>query len=87
VDEVSEYHWQVYWTLFFDKILALQSGIGSAFVQSPDVAQASCLTPSSQILDALGDRVGEKFKVVVRRPRGKTATLFVTTEEAGPQSF
>ncbi|GAQ83340.1 Trypsin-like serine proteases domain containing protein [Klebsormidium nitens] len=44
------------------------------------------ITTVSEILDALGERIGETIKVVVRRPRGKNATLSITTEEGGPPS-
>ncbi|GJP47665.1 hypothetical protein CLOM_g6841 [Closterium sp. NIES-68] len=39
---------------------------------------------SRQVLDLLGDKVGAKMPVVVRRAHGKTVTLSIVTEEATP---
>ncbi|GBG84799.1 hypothetical protein CBR_g39175 [Chara braunii] len=39
------------------------------------------VTTVRQIMELLGDRVGEKIKVVVKRARGKTAVLHIVTEE------
>lgn len=40
------------------------------------------ITKASQIVDILGDRVGESFIVVVRRPHNQQVPLTVTAEEA-----
>ncbi|KAI5081741.1 hypothetical protein GOP47_0001484 [Adiantum capillus-veneris] len=40
------------------------------------------ISKASQIVDKLGDKVGESFKIVVRRPHNQQVTLTVTTEEA-----
>jgi HtrA serine peptidase 2 len=37
-----------------------------------------------QIVEALGDKVGMSFKVVVKRAHGVDATLYVVAEEATP---
>jgi hypothetical protein len=37
-----------------------------------------------QIVEALGDKVGMSFKVVVKRAHGVDATLYVIAEEATP---
>ncbi|MCO5548157.1 hypothetical protein L7F22_001615 [Adiantum nelumboides] len=42
----------------------------------------SPISKASQIVDKLGDKVGESFKIVVRRPHNQQVTLTVTAEEA-----
>ncbi|KAH9541598.1 hypothetical protein CY35_14G073800 [Sphagnum magellanicum] len=42
------------------------------------------VTTINQIVEALGDKVGMSFKVVVKRAHGVDATLYVVAEEATP---
>ncbi|CAI7850793.1 unnamed protein product [Closterium sp. NIES-54] len=42
------------------------------------------VTSSRQVLDLLGDKVGVKVPLVVKRAHGKTVTLTIVTEEATP---
>ncbi|CAI5515556.1 unnamed protein product [Closterium sp. Naga37s-1] len=42
------------------------------------------VTSSRQVLDLLGDKVGVKVPLVVKRANGKTVTLTIVTEEATP---
>ncbi|CAI5489917.1 unnamed protein product [Closterium sp. Naga37s-1] len=44
------------------------------------------VTSSRQVLDLLGDKVGVKVPLVVKRAHGKTVTLTIVTEEATPDT-
>ena len=41
-------------------------------------------TVLGQIIEALGDKVGTSFKMVVKRSHGEQVTLHVVAEEASP---